>query len=80
MKVHLMLFERTGVALTRRGSLACGIGDLPSKQTTKDPREVTCTQCKKSKRFKAYEAGWDSCQDILRERVLYMLKLQEGGE
>ena len=77
MKVHLMVFERTGEHM-RRGSLACGAGNLRGKETTRDPREVTCSQCKGSKRFKAYEAGWDSCQNILRERVLHMLELQEG--
>lgn len=80
MKMHLYVIEerRTG---TRIGQLACG-GDLRGKAggkpSTQEPRLVTCEQCRKSKRFRFYVAGWDACQDILRQRVLEMLRLQES--
>jgi hypothetical protein len=80
MKMHLYVIEerRTG---TKVGQLACS-GDLRGKAggkaSTREPRLVTCELCRKSKRFRAYVAGWDACQDILRQRVLEMLRLQES--
>ena len=79
MKMHLYVIEerRTG---TKIGSLACG-GDLRGKAggkaSTREPRLVSCKQCRKSRVFRAYVAGWDACQEILRQRVLEILRLQE---